>query len=783
MEKNPRCITEMILNLTLEIIYLLTGEDYGPLKKSPNENVTLRSHTIVSELRRSQSPFMEPPPPSLRPERNKKILQVTNKIIELLSGEVPIRCQDVTVYFSMEEWEYIEGHKDLYEDVMMEDEETYDTEANDKPDSCPADFMLSLNKGLNEDSSKSIQLKNFQDVGNNIAPILRCLEKVYSHGRNASQDQTLPLVLEVSTSPAREGHDSCVKKLPRLQPREELSILNDVAFKDKEQIDINNIAETADSNFYPKTESPNRHDKQLESKFCEGQNVADADISLTLKNTFPGNTDPFKHMSVMQNNFIASPDQTSMEYEDVETDEGVRGLEDPYEDPRFAHSPLNEEIVFNLHDASYTGNKLFVCSECGECFHKSSQLVEHHRLHSTEKPFACPECGKQFADRANVIAHQLVHVKLRVPVGERSSGEGLVVCSECGLTFVTSSAFEEHQKVHRQEKAFVCLVCGKSFSRKGHLSNHKKIHNGGKRIPPSEGSNKCFPYSGYTRKRSFLCPECGKCFPSRCHLDRHQRVHTGEKPFSCSECNKRFTDRSGLVIHQRIHTGEKPYACDDCGKRFRDRSGLVVHQRTHTGEQPYKCLQCGKCFHNRTRLEHHKSVHAEEKVFTCPQCDQVFLDVAAFALHHRTHFAELPQGSYPPHLFSKQDQEAPQLYLCPECGKSFDDPSVLSLHIETHRISQAKDFSEPTHFEPQQKIVTAKLYPHSDDQSSEFADPDFQETDGSHSCSQCSQRFSDLSSLVAHEQQHSEEKPYQCTKCGECFVLKGYLMKHLETHV
>ncbi|XP_040275941.1 gastrula zinc finger protein XlCGF66.1-like [Bufo bufo] len=102
---DPKEISRRILDFTLEIIYLLSGEDYTVVKKTSvdcvHDSGGLPSQPLIHE---------------------QKILELAHKITELLTGEVHVRCQDVAVYFSLEEWEYIEGHKDLYKDGLMEDQ-------------------------------------------------------------------------------------------------------------------------------------------------------------------------------------------------------------------------------------------------------------------------------------------------------------------------------------------------------------------------------------------------------------------------------------------------------------------------------------------------------------------------------------------------------------------------------------------------------------------------------------------------------------------------------------
>ncbi|XP_075071591.1 oocyte zinc finger protein XlCOF29-like [Mixophyes fleayi] len=90
MEKDKTHMTERILNFTLEIIYLLTGEDYTVVKTSGECEKSSSRRRVSGGLSRTQSPITEPPPHSLIHERNndQRILELTNKIIQLLTGEV-----------------------------------------------------------------------------------------------------------------------------------------------------------------------------------------------------------------------------------------------------------------------------------------------------------------------------------------------------------------------------------------------------------------------------------------------------------------------------------------------------------------------------------------------------------------------------------------------------------------------------------------------------------------------------------------------------------------------
>ncbi|XP_075208144.1 oocyte zinc finger protein XlCOF29-like [Anomaloglossus baeobatrachus] len=89
MDKDRDNLAERILQLTLEILFRLTGEDHTVVKKTSSE----RCHAPVSEgLGRPLSPITGPPSYPLIHEdiNDQKILELTYKMIELLTGEVTL---------------------------------------------------------------------------------------------------------------------------------------------------------------------------------------------------------------------------------------------------------------------------------------------------------------------------------------------------------------------------------------------------------------------------------------------------------------------------------------------------------------------------------------------------------------------------------------------------------------------------------------------------------------------------------------------------------------------
>ncbi|XP_073538059.1 uncharacterized protein [Phyllobates terribilis] len=543
-------MVERLLQLTLEILFRLTGEDYTVVKKTSSE----RCQTPVSEgWGRTLSPITEPPPHPLIHEdiNDQKILELTNKMIELLTGEVPIRCQDVTVYFTMEEWEYLEGHKDLYKDIMMEVPQPLTSPVlsskRTTPERCPRPLLPQDCKQEDPTVPQGEDLTHINTTETYVRVDERCKEEF----------------------PTDNCPDDCTRRSEKqltcsIFKSDDLEITQDT-------IEVNVITPDIPSSLHSTDFSSDPMKQVLSSDSLQTTKKNKSQKRGIKKQTALQPKNPITH-SEYGNSF---PLETSFV-----THQKIHTEEKTFSCPKCGRY-FNRKSDFVKHERKHTGReKPYSCLECGKCFEQKSTLVTHHRTHTGEKPYSCSECGICFIRKSHLVSHQRTH-----------TGEKPFSCSECAKCFIQKYHLVSHQRTHTGEKPFLCSECGKCFAHKVTLVNHQRTHIGKK------------PYS---------CSECGKCFAKKIHFVTHQKAHTGVKTFSCSECGICLLQKSSLVSHQRTHTGEKPFSCFECGKCFREKSNLVRHQKshTHTGEKPYSCSECGICFVHKSSLVRHQGVHA-----------------------------------------------------------------------------------------------------------------------------------------------------------------------------
>ncbi|XP_063807219.1 uncharacterized protein LOC134995897 isoform X3 [Pseudophryne corroboree] len=116
-DRNKDLIIDKLLSLTMEIICLLTREDFIVVRKSGDQVTDISGPPVSDRSSSTQRPNTEAPPPAPTGERSRdRITQPPTEVYHRETGKVPGKCKDVDVSFSVTEWDYSDGYKDVVMD-------------------------------------------------------------------------------------------------------------------------------------------------------------------------------------------------------------------------------------------------------------------------------------------------------------------------------------------------------------------------------------------------------------------------------------------------------------------------------------------------------------------------------------------------------------------------------------------------------------------------------------------------------------------------------------------
>ncbi|XP_075697492.1 uncharacterized protein LOC142663077 [Rhinoderma darwinii] len=794
MEIEKSHMSKSILNLTLEIIYLLTGEDFMVVKKS-GELVACRISSSVLDASDNAPDLIAPSPcdtHTFEQNHEEKILNLSNKVVHLLTGEI---------------WKFVDnGGLQAESESCLE--ETQESSGEDTPDmfSSPED----------------------------------CPEEDASSPEHISQAETLKDV-NVVVMPQADRGDACVNI-----KEEELSLNITSDFEENEH-DFSNATSSPSS--------PVSTDEKIylcslcgkclkfkgtpsDQKDENGENLylcSDCEESFSFNPQVvasPGTEDKSLYCFKCRKSFACK--KFFLAHERIHT--GKKS----FQCSECGLSFSNQSIL-ETHQSIHTGDKPFSCSDCGKCFAMKANLVKHVKIHKGERPFMCLDCGKCFGMKSNLVKHQRIHTgekpfsckECEKSFGMKSNlikhqrthtGEKPFSCQECGKCFASRSNLVNHERIHTGEKPFTCSYCGKGFITSSDLFRHQKTHtenkpfelaavaaaepriradgfmasiktsqsplvvkmedpvefkdDASKSTAPQKAATSPVPHSStikeededfwpeeQTVSQGDAATQTGPALqvkeeeidetPVDINAGNWLGFQTGMLPDD--EIAKKVYSPPAKTMQNNWETDEygqstttaKQFICTECGKGFSLYSYLTKHQRSHSGEKPYSCIQCGKCFAYKPSLVTHQRVHTGEKPFSCTECGKLFVSKFNLKAHEKVHTGEKPVE-------------------CPACGRCFSNNPALVKHLRIHTGEKPFTCTECEKVFSSRSCLNAHLVLHTGERP--------------YICRECGKAFANQSNLISHRIIHTGQKPYVCPVCERGFANQSNLAKHKLTH-
>ncbi|XP_073454923.1 uncharacterized protein [Aquarana catesbeiana] len=336
-------ISEKILNHALEIIYLLTGEKYVIVKK-----------------------------------------KFPHCCIHPKSGGVPVKCDDVAVYFSMEEWDYVKGHKEDYQDVIM------DTDAP----SNTVEITENTDLELPDLHAGELQRESYDVPDDNTA--------------DATNDATTEVSAGASSAPKQDED-------------------NEKSKKDKKEKDESEDKGKSDS-----------EDSEEDTASVAESMKMDVARERSFGGPFYREAMRFEMTEEIQEDGTVRPLSTEATLLDKLHPEIYRYDQNIWSiSQRFIcgtnNRPYNQPSIITDDDDSDLGQsaiqvpnlaeeKPYRCVACDQLFKYKSSVTRHYAVVHGVKPHQCNECGKRFSTKFNSVVHKCHPRKNKSPWGNDPSG-------------------------------------------------------------------------------------------------------------------------------------------------------------------------------------------------------------------------------------------------------------------------------------------------------------------------------------------------------------------------